>query len=228
MKRDKKNAEKWAIKMHALHVKKQSKKPTMQGEFDLAFDQQYGFGVEQDIQEAKKKFESLAKRGFNQAYYALGLMFESGSGYRKNRSAAIRRYKKGAELFEPNCMMALANYYMESGDHYNPIEAYRLYSIVSRYKYGWAEAQYKMADYYIYGMYGNEKEDLEMAKQYLIAADSLGNLDAAILLNAIQYAEKECIRICGSLAATPKNQLHMRIAAAIHIIQETGQLIPLD
>ena len=215
---DDKTANKWIKKMHDLHVKNHQKSPSLQTEFNLAFDMQFGFGVEQNISETKRIFESLAKRGFGEAFCGLGLMYEDGP-FRKNKSAAIRRYKKGAELYDPNCMMRMAEHYMESGEDYNPEEAYRLYHTLSKYKYGWPEAQVKMAEYYTYELYGNDKADWEKAKRYLEAASSLGSHDAAIFLKALTLAEEECIKVNGSLENTPKEQKGYRLAAAMETLR---------
>ena len=64
---DDKTANKWLKKMHDLHVKNHQKSPSLQTEFDLAFDMKHGFGVEQNISEAKKILESLAKKDYHLA-----------------------------------------------------------------------------------------------------------------------------------------------------------------
>lgn len=216
---DDKTANKWLKKMHDLHVKNHQKSPSLQTEFDLAFDMKHGFGVEQNISEAKKILESLAKKDFGQAYYGLGLMYEDGP-FRKNKPAAIRRYKKGAELYDLNCMMRMAEHYMESEEEYNPEEAYKIYHTLSKCKYGWPEAQIKMAEYYTYELYGNDKADWGKAKRYLEAACSLGSYEAAIRLKAMILAEEECIKANGSLENTPKEQKGYRLAAAMSAVQE--------
>lgn len=214
---DNKTAIKWLKKMHNLHIKNHQKSPSLQTEFDLAVDMQFGFGVENNISEAKRILESLAKRGFNQAFYGLGLMYEEGP-FRKNRPAAIKRYKKGSELHDTNCMRRIAEYYMESGEEYNPEEAYKIYHTLSKYKYGFADMQVKMAEYYTYELYGNDKADWEKAKRYLEAANSLGSYEAAVRLKAMTLAEEECIKANGSLENTPKEQKSYRLAAAMDAV----------
>lgn len=219
---DMKAAKQWIQKIHNLHVKTHKKSPTLQSEYDLAFDLQFGWGVVPDLREAKRQFESLARRGFGQAYYSLGIIFENGDLGRKHRPAAMRRYMKGAALQDPNCMMRVADYYMESGEHYNPVEAYRLYRILSTIKYGMPEAQVKMAEYYIYEQHGNEKADWEKAKQYLVAAESLGSYDAAVLLKALRKVECDIIEKYGSLEDTPKAERFYRLLGAIHVARFFG------
>ena len=216
---DVKAAKQWTKKIHALHVKNHQKSPTLQTEYDLAFDLQFGFGVVPDLREAKRQFESLARRGFGQAYYSLGIIYENGDLGRKHRPAAMRRYMKGAALQDPNCMLRVADYYMEFGEHYNPIEAYRLYRMLSTIKYGIPEAQVKMAEYYIYELHGNEQADWEKAKQYLVAAESLGSYEAAILLKALLKVEHDSIEKHGSLEATPKTERYYRLSSAIHAVK---------
>lgn len=215
---DSKRAEDWAKKIHSLHVKNHQEAPTLQTEFDLTFDLQFGLGVKADLREAKCRYESLARRGFGMAYYALGLMYEDGTLGRRHRPAAMRRYRAGATLHDPNCMLRLADYYMELGDEHNPVEAYRIYRLLSTIKYGMPAAQVRMAEYYIYELYGNEKADWEKAKQYLVAAESLGSYDANIMLKALLMAERHCIEQNGSLEATPKEQRSYNLVGALSAV----------
>ena len=217
---DSKRAEDWATKIHSLHVKNHKEAPTLQTEFDLTFDIQFGLGVKADIREAKCRYESLSHRGFGMAYYALGLMYEDGSLGRRNRPAAMRRYQAGSALHDPNCMLRLADHYMKPGAEHNPIEAYRLYRILSTIKYGMRAAQFRMAEYYIYELYGNEKADWEKAKQYLVAAESLGSYDATIMLKALLMAERHCIEQNGSLEATPKEQRSYNLVGALSAVNK--------
>ena len=208
----------WARKIHKLHVKNHQECPSLQTEFDLAADLEFGWGVMADLREAKHRYESLARRGFGMAYFALGVIYEDGRLGRRHRSAAMRRFREGAALHDPNCMIRMANYYMKSGEEYNPVEAYRLYRMLSTIKYGFPIAQVKMAEYYIYELYGNEKADWAKAKQYLAAAESLGSYDAHSLLKALLMAEQECIEQYGSLESTPKEQRYYHLVAALNAL----------
>ena len=217
---DKKRAQQWGRKIHALHVKNHEAAPSLQTEFDLAVDYEFGWGVVPDLREAKRRYESLARRGFGMAYYALGLFYEDGRLGRRHLPAAMRRYQSGAALHDPNCMLRMAKHYMEPGEEHNPVEAYRLYRMLSTLKYGHPIAQVKMAEYYIFELYGNEKADWEKAKQYLAAAESLGSYDAQVMLKALLLTEQECIKMCGSVEATTKEQRNARFAGAVRVVED--------
>lgn len=210
------NQKKCYAMMHDLHVKEHKEHPSLQTEFDLANDLLHGYGIEEDTKTALNIMQSLADRGFGRAFFELGEMYRGFYNHEEDPVAAIREYRKGAELEDPECLKALSKEYTFARNPLKPEEELDLYKVdqkLCKYKYGWHPSQLRMGKNYQYGKY--VEANLATAKEYFIAAASMGNTESFLTLQAIDIAEKEFSERYGPPESIPLNVLNDRVKKLI-------------
>ena len=219
------NVKEYYVKLHERHIKDHEQTPSLQTEYDLASDLLGGYGVEQDVAKAKEQMRSLADRGFAKAYLDIAKMYEGFYGCRRNRKSAIKAYKKGVELGDPECIKELSKVYECSDyDGYplsqeQELELFELYKKLCQYKYGWAgKAQFKMGEYYLNGKF--VEADWAMAKSYFAAAATFEDIGTVVYLNAMQIVEKEFSEKYGSITSCPKDELYESLKKAQRVCRE--------
>ena len=191
-------------KLYELHKSNHSKNPSMQSEFDLATDEEYGWGVEQNFAKAIKTYKKLHKKGFKLATFVLGLKYRDGIGVRKNSRTALNYIKIATEDNSPYAYRELA--LMQSGS----TAAFKAWEIAASDSLGDEFAIYKYAEHYIFGKAVDR--DWNIAEKLLENAKSLGSFDAEYLLNALSDTKKHMIKELGYFDANDnKAMLYLSI-----------------
>jgi len=100
----------------------------------------YGFGVEQNFEEATKLFGVAAIQGNASAQFLLGEAFEKGSGLKRDYTQAAKWYKQAAFQGHYLAMHSLSCLYAHGlGVHKNLITAYAWNMLIARQ--GWDMAK---------------------------------------------------------------------------------------
>jgi len=118
--------------------------------------------------EAFKRHRNVAKQGFREAYFNLGVHHENGWGVAQNYSEAARWYRKAAGQGLALAQNNLGRLYSEGlGVKKNDAEAARWYKHAA--EQGIASAQCSIGAAYEQGL-GVEQSDMEAARWYVLAA----------------------------------------------------------
>ena len=92
-----------------------------------------GFGVEMNDEMALKYYGAAAEKGHAEAQFNLAVMHQNGWGVPPSDEVANEWYLKAAEQGITGAQVALGRYYaMDFLDSYDPIEAYKWFSIAER------------------------------------------------------------------------------------------------
>lgn len=139
----------------------------------------YGFGIEQNYEEAVKWYRKAAEKGDARAQNNLGRCYSQGKGVKQDFEEAFRMYLKAAEQGR---MIAQNNvgdcYRWGEGVEQNPEEAVRWYRKAAAQ--GHAIAQNNLGDCYHYGE-GVEENNQEAIRWYRMVAVQ-GNVAAQVKL----------------------------------------------
>lgn len=147
-----------------------------------------------------------ASHGNPKAQYALGVLYESGQGLKKNSRHAFQWYSKAADQGLPEAQTALGRFYADSGGGmHDDREAVQWYHLAAEQNY--PEAQYHLAEIYSLGR-GLSKKDFMQAEYWYGRAAELGHGLSAWAL-AAHYLDRH-----------PKQALHWLQLAAEQGVKE--------
>jgi TPR repeat protein len=103
------------------------------GQFGLGQMYGNGFGVMMDDALAIKWYTLAADHGHGQAQNNLAIMHQNGWGVPQSDEEAMRLFSGAAERGVAEAMMALGRFYaMDFSDDYDPLVAYKWFSIASK------------------------------------------------------------------------------------------------
>lgn len=92
-----------------------------------------GFGVDMDDALALKYYGIAAEQGHRDAAFNLAVMHQNGWGVPQDEQLANEWYRKAADQGHTEAQMALGRYYaMDFSDTYDPVEAYKWFSLAEK------------------------------------------------------------------------------------------------
>jgi len=150
-------------------------------QFELARACLKGDGVPKDPAMAAALFQQLADKGDVEAKAALGYLYFSGIGVKKNSEKGISILREAANEGSPKAAFNLAQILMKNGRSYEALD----FMTRSADK-GMPEAEIVLADWYYFGQPGIEI-DYNKAFEFYSRADVRGNPLAQNALGSIYY-----------------------------------------
>lgn len=152
---------------------------------------EFGTGVEQNVEEARKLYEKSVAGGCERAAVALRCLDGCDHYYKKEYTKAFEIFKECAEQKNVKAEYMLAKLYENGwGVEKNVPEAFRLYQTAA--ERGHLDAIYALGEAYEYGYLG-VTINLKSAKEYYQRAADRGHTDSQYMLGCIYYNGSELI-----------------------------------
>lgn len=149
--------------------------PLLAGHFDSAFEAYYA----KNYKKAFELFEALAKKGYSEAQFNVGMMYDFGRGVALNDNKAAYWYRKAAEQGLSEAQYNLGLMYNEGeGVPKSYTQAVLWYRKAAEQNDG--EAQYKLSVMYVLG--DGVTKNYTKAIHWARSSASLGNPDAQLHL----------------------------------------------
>ena len=145
---------------------------------------EYGWGVEEDVQQAMKWYKKAADQKQKVAYNAIGNFYRMGKSVKADPQEALRWYQLGADAGDAQAMLNVGNcYFYGMGTEKDIAKAVQWWQQSAEGENAYAQSQ--MGDCYFYGL--GVAQNMDQAVEYYTKAADANIANAQYRLGLLYY-----------------------------------------